>query len=167
MSRQASPAAFRNAVSRFTTGVTVIAARRSDGQVVGMTANSFTSISLSPPTVLVSLANGRTLSAIAVSERFAINVLPASSRHLSDHFSGRAVPGLVPAFDDVDGGPKLTDAIAYFDCILSQSLQVADHTLLISTVRNCSYIDAEPLVFFSSQYRNLGSASAASTHVKE
>jgi flavin reductase (DIM6/NTAB) family NADH-FMN oxidoreductase RutF len=150
------PAEFRKAVSRFTTGVTVITSREQDSQVVAMTVNSFTSVSLSPPTVLVSLTHGRTLTAIRRHGRFGINVLPASSRALSGHFAGRRVPGLEPEFEETGGMPKLARAIAYFDCSVDRSLVVADHTLLVGIVRTCNHAEDDPLVFFSSRYHDLG-----------
>jgi flavin reductase (DIM6/NTAB) family NADH-FMN oxidoreductase RutF len=158
---QPDPAEFRKAVSRFPTGVTVITAREPDDQIVGMTANSFTSVSLSPPIVLVSVTQGRTLTAIGASGRFGINVLPASSRELSGHFAGRRVPGLNPEFEETGGMPKLARAIAYFDCIVERSVVVADHTLLIGVVQACHHAEADPLVFFSSQYHDLGARHGA------
>lgn len=153
------PADFRRSLSRFATGVVVIAAADQDGDIVGMTANSFTAVSLSPPTVLISVKQGRTLQAIDASGAFGISVLPASARDLSGHFAGRPVPGLKPVFDDTAGSPRLTRAIAYFDCRLERSVLVADHTLLIGAVRRCCHTDADPLVFFSSRYHDLGTAA--------
>jgi len=150
------PADFRRALSRFATGIVVVTARYQDGRIVGMTANSFTAVSLSPPTVLVSVMQGRTLQAIEASGRFGINVLPATAKDLSGPFAGRLIPGLTPAFDVTDGSPKLAKAIAYFDCRLEKPVVVADHTLLIGAVRDCCHADADPLVFFASRYRDLG-----------
>ena len=155
------PAEFRLAVSRFTIGVTVITCREPDGQIIGMTANSFTSVSLAPPTVLISVRNGRTLNAIELCGRFGINVLPASARDLSGHFAGKLVPGLRPEFLETDGMPRLGASIAYFDCRVDRSFEVADHTLLVGGVTDCCYGDADPLVFFSSQYHNLGNEYGA------
>jgi flavin reductase len=154
--KQPDPADFRRAVSRFTTGVTVITSRDGNNEIVALTANSFTSVSLSPPTVLVSVMTGRTLKAINASGRFGISVLPASAKELSSHFGGKRVPGLKPEFEDLGGSPKLAKALAYFDCLVEKSLVVADHTLLIGAVQDCRYADADPLVFYSSQYHNLG-----------
>jgi len=153
---QISSADFRLAASRFTTGVTVITSLDQSENIVGMTANSFMSVSMSPPTVLVSVMNGRTLDAIEHRGSFSINILPAAATDISRHFSGNSVPGFTPGFEETKGMPKLQDAIAYFECNIDQYLVVADHTLLISRVKNCSYKDAQPLVFFSSQYHNLG-----------
>lgn len=162
--RQPDSAEFRRAVSRFTTGVTIITTREGGEEVVGMTANSFTSVSLTPPTVLVSVMQGRTLKSIERCGRFGVNVLPASARELTMHFAGRQVPGLVPEFTSGAGMPRLAAAIAYFDCEVEKSVVVSDHTLLIGAVRECSYADADPLVFFSSQYRNLLDESGAGSN---
>ncbi len=157
------PADFRRAVSRFTTGVTVVTSHDHDRQIVAMTANSFTSVSLAPPMVLVSVMHGRTLMAIEAGGRFGINVLPASARELSGHFAGRQVPGLAPEFEEIGGSPKLIEAMAYFDCVVDKSVVVADHTLLIGAVQRCEHADADPLVFFSSQYHKLGTHDGAGT----
>tara|TARA_R110000824_G_scaffold315042_1_gene502002 strand:+ start:25271 stop:25765 length:495 start_codon:yes stop_codon:yes gene_type:complete len=154
--KQMNSAEFRHAASRFTTGVAVLTARDQAQEIVGMTANSFMSVSLAPPTVLVSVMDGRTLSAIEQSGKFAINVLPAAAKDISSHFSGRQVPGLRPGFEKTSGMPKLEAAIAYFECDIEKFINVADHTLLIGKVVDCSYKNEEPLVFFSSQYHNLG-----------
>tara|TARA_R100001143_G_scaffold62909_1_gene67536 strand:- start:5129 stop:5635 length:507 start_codon:yes stop_codon:yes gene_type:complete len=151
-----NPAEFRHAASRFTTGVTVITSLARNKEIIGMTANSFMTVSLSPPTVLVSVMNGRTLNAIEHSGKFAINVLPAAAKDISNHFAGRPVPGLTPDFAKSRGMPKLKEAIAYFDCRIEKFIQVADHTLLVAKVNDCCYKDVEdPLIFFSSQYHSL------------
>lgn len=158
---QPDPADFRRALSRFATGVVVVTACNQDGGIVGLTANSFAAVSLSPPTVLVSVMQGRTLQAIDASGSFGINVLPAAAENLAGHFAGRPVPGLSPVFDETGGSPRLTMAIAYFDCGLEKSVVVADHMLLIGSARSCCYADADPLVFFSSRYRTLGAVTRA------
>ena len=143
-------------MSRFTTGVTVVTARDSEGGIVGMTANSFTSVSLSPPTVLISIGAGRTNRAIRQSSRFGVNVLPASGSNLSNHFAGRSAPGFEPEFETGSQMPKLRGIAAFFDCRIEKVLEVNDHTLLIGTVLACEHSDADPLVFYSSQYHGLG-----------
>lgn len=146
---------FRHAVSRFTTGVTIVTSRDKNAQAVGMTANSFMSVSLKPPMILVSLMSGRTLKAIKQSGKFAVNVLPANAKDISSHFSGKSVPGYTPNFEKTTVMPKLKSAIAYFECEIEKIILVEDHTLLIGKVMDCSYKDEDPLVFFSSQYHKL------------
>lgn len=154
--KQADTLGFRHAAARFTTGVTVITSLDQEDEIIGMTANSFMTVSLSPPTVLVSVMDGLTLSAIEETGRFAINVLPAAARDLSRHFAGNPVPGLSPGFEQAEGMPKLKEAIAYFDCRIDKFISVEDHTLLVAKVLNCCHReDKDPLVFFSSQYHSL------------
>lgn len=152
---QADAEEFRRAASRFTTGVTLVASRDGNDETVCMTANSFTSISLAPPTVLVSLKPGRTLNTIQATGRFAISVLPATARDLSGHFAGKPVPGLVPKFDEFEGMPRLADAVAWFDCKMVKSVEVNDHRLIIGEVQACACGEGSPLVFYSSRYHNL------------
>ena len=87
--RHANPATFRQAASRFATGVAVLTACDENGEVCGMTANSFVTVSLSPPTVLVSVMPGRMHRAISASGRYCVNVLPEQGRELSRHFASR------------------------------------------------------------------------------
>jgi flavin reductase (DIM6/NTAB) family NADH-FMN oxidoreductase RutF len=148
----ASPAAFRAAASRFATGVTVVTALDEHGGVCGMTANSFVTVSLSPPTVLVSVMSGRMHRAIAISGRYSVNVLPKDGRALSKYFSGP--PNTDPAPDTrvVDGLPRLFGCVAFFGCEVIRLIDVNDHTLFIAEVSNCDHCDDTPLVFFSSRY---------------
>lgn len=155
MSQHPDPAEFRRAVAQYPTGVTVVATRDRPGQVVGMTANSFISVSLSPPVVLISVMQGQTLRVIEDTGRFAVNVLPACARDLSNHFAGKPVPGFAPHFDDVDGSPKVSGSMAYFDCAVDRLMVVNDHTLILGDVNACTHSDAQPLIFFSSQYHDL------------
>jgi flavin reductase len=150
--QRAKPVAFRQAASRFVTGVTVLTAHDRQGDVCGMTANSFVTVSLAPPTVLVSVMPGRMHEAIAVSGRYGVNVLPQGGRELSSYFSGRSVPDANPDYDFLAGLPRLSGCVAFFACELIRAVDVSDHTLFIAEVSNCDYSDSIPLVFFSSQY---------------
>lgn len=148
----ASPVAFREAASRFVTGVTVVTVPDGDGRLAGMTANSFVTVSLSPPTVLISVMPGRMHRAIDRLGRYGVNVLPEGARGLSTHFAGRPVTGLSPDHDLVDGLPRLHGCAAFFACTVTRQVDVGDHTLFIAEVAHCEHSDAPPLVFFSSRY---------------
>lgn len=145
------PPAFRQAASRFATGVAVVAAIDRHGEVCGMTANSFVTISLSPPTVLVSVRPGRTHDAISAAGRYGVNVLRQDGRALSRHFAGQGA-GEQPGHEIVEGLPKLANCVAFFACEVTRTVDVGDHTLFIAEVSNCDYCDNLPLVFFSSRY---------------
>jgi flavin reductase (DIM6/NTAB) family NADH-FMN oxidoreductase RutF len=149
--RRVDPVAFRQAASRFVTGVAVLTALDPRGQVCGMTANSFVSISLAPPTVLVSVKPGRMHDAISAAARYGVNVLPEDGKDLSRHFSGRPADA-VPACEIVQGLPRLSGCVAFFACELIRAVDVSDHTLFIAEVSTCDYSDNLPLVFFSSRY---------------
>ena len=150
---------FHRALSRFVTGVTVVTSRDNENNIIGMTANSFTSVSLSPPTILLSVMRGRTLDAIQKSARFAVNVLPVAAKEISGHFAGNAVPGLIPRFEKPEGMPKLEGTVAFFDCQVDRLIDVNDHTLLIGSVLQCTQNNNQPLVFYSSKYCELDASS--------
>jgi flavin reductase (DIM6/NTAB) family NADH-FMN oxidoreductase RutF len=149
--QRADPLAFRQAASRFATGVAVLTALDPHGEICGMTANSFVTISLSPPTVLVSVKSGRMHAAISARRRYGVNVLPEQGGALSRHFAGRS-RGTDPDYDLVDGLPRLSNCVAFFACEVTRTLDVNDHTLFIAEVSECDYCDDLPLVFFSSRY---------------
>jgi flavin reductase len=149
---RANPVAFRHAASRFVTGVTVLTALDENGDVCGMTANSFVTVSLSPPTVLVSVMPGRMHQAISASGRYGVNILPEDARKLSRYFSGRPIEGASPDYSAPEGVPRLSGCLAFFACEVVRIVDVSDHTLFIAEVSNCDYSDNIPLVFFSSRY---------------
>src|SRR6478752_4101027 len=105
--RRASSAAFREAASRFATGVAVLTALDEHGRVCGMTANSFVTVSLSPPTVLVSVMPGRMHRAISATGRYCVNVLPDHGCDLSRHFASQPNTGAAPKYELVGGLPSL------------------------------------------------------------
>jgi flavin reductase (DIM6/NTAB) family NADH-FMN oxidoreductase RutF len=150
--QHAKPALFREAASRFATGVAVLTALGEQGDVCGMTVNSFVTVSLSPPTVLVSVMAGRMHRVISASGRYCVNVLPEQGRDLSRHFASRPGAVAVPDYDIVDGLPRLNGCMAYFACEVVRHVDVNDHTLIIAEVSSCDYRDNTPLVFFSSRY---------------
>lgn len=149
--------AYRTAISRFATGVTVIATRASDG-LVGMTASAVTSLSLNPLQLLVCVANHLpTCTAIKESGRFAVNVLGREDKHIALHFATRqrdkfaAVP-----YRERRGLPLLDGAIAHFVCDVAEAVRGGDHTIFVADVRYChSQGDRQPLVYFDRAFGTL------------
>ena len=147
---------FRKALGRFSTGVTVVTTRASDGRRVGMTANSFSSVSLEPPLVLWSLArHAPSVADFTGASHFAINVLAAHQHRLSRQFSTPQPD----KFDGVDccdataGVPLLNGAIARFVCRNVKQYDGGDHLIFIGEVERYDRFDGEPLVFHSGCYQ--------------
>lgn len=149
---------YRKVCAQFTTGITVITVVDAHGHPHGMTVNSFASVSLAPPLVLVSidLRNsilGHFLSASA----FAVNILREGQERLSHRFSSVSER----RFEGVDwspselGMPLLDGALAHLECLVVRSLEAGDHTVLIGEVRHASCAEGKPLVYFDSAYRTL------------
>ena len=151
---------FRTALGCFPTGVCLITTLAPDGTRIGLTANSFSSVSLDPPMVLWSLA--RTASSAPVfrdAEYFAINVLGAQDAELSSHFakSGEDKFGRYPERfgEGIAGVPLLQGAVARFECHSRHRYYGGDHIIIIGLVERYAYGDGEPLVFHRGRYAAL------------
>ena len=143
---------FRQTLGRFATGVTVVTTE-CDGEVHGMTANSFTAVSLSPPLVLVSIDNrARMQQVLPRSGRYGVSILHAEQQDVSSHFAGRPIGGLDVAFDWFEGMPVIAGALAHLVCAVRESVPVGDHTLHIGHVDHFRRQDGVPLIFFGSRY---------------
>jgi len=160
-------AQFRKVMSRFVTGVTIVTSREGD-EIHGMTCNSFCSISISPLTVMVSLAkNTRTEKLIERARLFAVNVLSQSQADLSDRFAGRHKQREQDRFAGIDwvtaltGAPIFKGAQAYLDCRLLRAFDGGSHNLCLGEVVAAHLDESQgPLVFFQSRYMGLDSLKA-------
>ncbi|HJH22874.1 MULTISPECIES: styrene monooxygenase NADH-dependent flavin reductase subunit StyB [Pseudomonas] len=151
------PASFRQSIALFATGIAVISADSDDGQVHGMTVSSFTSISLDPPTVMVSLKPGRMHDLITQGGRYGVSVLGSHQQAFSAYFSKRVLEDSpAPAFEVREELPTLEGALAWFECEVEDSLTVRDHTLFIARVTACGVRQEKPLplLFFASCYHH-------------
>jgi flavin reductase (DIM6/NTAB) family NADH-FMN oxidoreductase RutF len=147
---------FRKALGQFATGVTVITSRAIDGRRVGMTANSFSSVSLEPPLVLWSLAKeAPSLADFTGASHFSINVLAANQHHLSRQFSTSQPDKFsgVDCCESTAGVPLLNGVIARFLCRNVKQYDGGDHLIFIGEVEKYERFDGEPLVFHSGYYR--------------
>jgi len=151
---------FRRALGCFPTGVCLITTLSPDGARVGMTANSFSSVSLDPPMVLWSLA--RTASSAAIfrdAEYFAINVLAQGDEEISSHFAksgGDKFARFPERFGEgIAGVPLLQGAVATFECHSRHRYYGGDHIIVIGVVERYTHGDARPLVFHRGQYADL------------
>jgi flavin reductase (DIM6/NTAB) family NADH-FMN oxidoreductase RutF len=153
------PAGLRHALSHFTTGVTIVTTLCPRGTRQGITANSFNSVSLDPPLVLVSLA--RSLACyehFRVCDAFAVNVLRADQQALSARFSSRGAD----KWRDVDydlgelGVPVLRDRLAVFECRPYAQYDGGDHEILVGRVERFDLTaGGPPLVYYQGGYREI------------
>jgi len=156
---------FKDAARRFASGVTVVTTRHRR-RVHGITASSFSSLSVDPLLVAVSVDHrSRLIELVEAAQVFAISVLGRSQHHLARHF---ATPGREPLIDDFDvvasypvatGAPILVGGIAHFDCRLHSMLPGGDHRILIGSVVAAGESDGEPLLYFEGDYHELGDPS--------
>lgn len=147
------PRLLRDALGRFATGVTVVTCTTADGPV-GITANSFASVSLDPALVLWSIARSSSrFAAFATAQDFAIHILGADERDLAARFAkaGAGFDGL--ALDAGPGtAPLIGGTLARFDCTLHATIDGGDHIILLGRVRAASFRDGAPLVFSAGHY---------------
>ena len=144
----------RECLGRFATGVTVVTCRGSEGPC-GITANSFSSVSLEPPFVLWNIAKvSNSLQAYLDAEHFAINVLAAGQQELSSHFaqSDHTVFNGID-YDTSDRGvPLLPDSVACFECRTHQVHDCGDHYIIVGEVESYRSDEREPLLFYNGRY---------------
>src|SRR5258708_996583 len=151
------PLALRGAFGTFLTGVTVITTRDADGVPRGMTANSFTSVSLDPPLLLICVGKSATsFPAFAACPSFAVNVLHARQVALSAAFASKAKNK--DKFENVahdtvhTGAPILRDCLTWFDCSVHQRLEAGDHVVLIGRIEAFGTSPSAPLGFCRGRY---------------
>ena len=150
---------FRNALGRFTTGVTIVTCLDATGEPVGLTANSFNALSLDPPLVLWSLrVASPSMAAFEAAPRFAINVLAESQVELSRRFATRSENRFadLPWAAGEQGSPVLAGCAAVFECETLSHQIAGDHRLFIGRVLACSESPLPPLLFQAGHYRLLG-----------
>ncbi|MCQ6279050.1 flavin reductase family protein [Bacillus sp. EB600] len=146
---------FRNAMGKFATGVTVIATEV-EGDVHGMTANAFMSVSLDPKLVVISIgAKAKILTKIKESNLFSVNILAADQQELSNIFAGQLKEHKEVVFERLDGKPVIPGSVVQIACEVSAEHVEGDHTLFIGKVTDIHIEDVEPLVFYSGRYRSL------------
>lgn len=147
---------FRAALGMFATGVTIVTARAADGRLVGLTANSFNSVSLAPPLVLWSLAHAAaSMTALSAGSHYAINVLAADQQALAERFAARGIDrwaGVAHA-PGANGAPLLAGAAATFECFNRSRYDEGDHVIFVGQVERCSHrVGASPLLYHGGRF---------------
>ncbi len=148
------PREFRNALGRFATGVTVVTTRAQDGAPVGITANSFASVSLEPALVLWSAAKSSSRhDCFAQAEAFAIHILAQDQQDIAQRFTrnGAGFAGLEldPSAEDV---PLLRGVLARFECRREAVYPGGDHTIIVGRVQRFASDEGAPLLFSQGAY---------------
>jgi flavin reductase (DIM6/NTAB) family NADH-FMN oxidoreductase RutF len=149
------PRIMRQALGQYATGVTVVTCRNQDGQRVGMTANSFTSVSLDPPLVLwCPKKDSPSLDDFTAAGHFAVNVLAADQHHLSRQFATPTADKFAGAHvtDGLSGVPVLEGTVASFQCRTVATYEAGDHVIMLGEVERYDAPGGEPLVFHSGFY---------------
>lgn len=150
--------AFRRSLGMFATGVTVVTARAGD-QMVGVTANSFTSVSLDPPLVLWSIDKSSTsLPVFMAGTHFAVNVLAHGQIALSNHFA-KTAPDKFSGLDWTPGAggvPLIPGTAAVFECRREVEHDAGDHILMVGRVERHARFDREVLLFHGGKYKAAG-----------
>jgi len=161
------PRTLRDAFGTFMTGVTVVTARAADRTPVGFTANSFSSVSLDPPLLLVCpgrfLSTYQTFSSCA---HFAISVLAEGQEDIATVFAGSREDRFVHVAhsDDMHGVPVITGAVAQFSCSTHRVIEAGDHCILLGLVADVTQFQRPGLGYASGRFFSLGTERAALDH---
>jgi flavin reductase (DIM6/NTAB) family NADH-FMN oxidoreductase RutF/dienelactone hydrolase len=153
------PRTLRDALGCFGTGVTVVTTIDAEGKPVGLTANSFTAVSLDPPLLLVCLANTvQSLPAFAAAKGFAVNVLHTGQQTVSGRFASRHEDRFAATpWETWDtGAPIIEHSLASFDCTKFAWHEAGDHVILVGHVQRVRFEPRrDPLLYFRGRYRRL------------
>lgn len=150
------PEDYRAALGQFATGVTIVTAVDPQGQLIGLTANSFNSVSLEPPLVLWSLSkHSRSLPGLRSAAAYAINVLASEQRVLAERFAKRGIDRFegVSWRPGLSGAPLIDGAVATFECAQHHHHDEGDHLIFVGKVTHFQRrVGARPLLFHGGRF---------------
>lgn len=153
-----SEEAFRRACGKFATGVAVATVRTADGVPHGLTINSFTSVSLAPPLVLICIDyRSAVLPHFREARAYGVNILAAEQQAWSNRFAQR----MEQRFDEVawqegrTGVPLIEGVLAHLECEQRQTVEAGDHAVFIAEVVHATAFDGDPLLYFSGRYMSM------------
>lgn len=148
---------FRSTLAQWASGVTVVTVNHG-GEYHGMTVSSFSSVSLTPPLILVCIAKkAHTHDALLETGAFGVNILAGSQIEMGKRFAGM-LPEITDRFDGLDytlgetGSPLLPDVLAWMDCRIHQAIDAGDHTVVIGEIINAHASSGEPLLYANRQW---------------
>lgn len=158
---------FKKAVGKFASGVTVVTVKLND-TTHGMTASAFLSLSLDPPLIAIAVHNRSKLQTLLLQATdFGVSILASDQTRLAEHFAGRPQESAGIQFVEIGGVPFIHGALAHIRCSVAARYDGGDHTIytaLVHCVRQLQ--DFEPLVYFSGNYRSIGSIDRAGANTK-
>ncbi|PQP24416.1 NADH-dependent flavin reductase [Rhodococcus opacus] len=155
---EVTPLHLRKALGRFASGVTIVTTAECEDEdsVHGMTANAFTSVSLDPPLVLVSISTRAKMDTkIRETGSYGVSILAGDQEPVSLHFAGAAHEPDRVRFVWRRGVPLLEGALVHLACTVVASHPAGDHTLHVGRVEQLWYDDGHPLVFYTGSFRSL------------
>lgn len=154
-----SPQEFRNALSTFASGVTVVTTKDEDGTLYGLTVSAFCSVSLEPPLILVSIEkSARCHDVFAETGRFAVNILAEDQQDVSERFATQ----LENKFEGLEhshsqsGMPLLNGCVAVLDCRVEHAYEGGDHTIFVALVEETEVSGGSPLLYAEGRYGRIG-----------
>jgi flavin reductase (DIM6/NTAB) family NADH-FMN oxidoreductase RutF len=151
----------RRVMGHFATGVTIITTRSAAGELHGLTANAFTSLSLDPPLLLVCVdKKAESYPAFEESKVFTVNILAEDQEALSRRFAvsgggGKKFEGVAYHLG-ANGAPIIEETVAYIECSLHAAYDGGDHTIYLGEIQQAEITEGKPLLFFRGGYRALG-----------
>ncbi|MCY7493674.1 flavin reductase family protein [Bacillus safensis] len=146
---------FRNAMGKFATGVTVITTEQ-NGEIHGMTANAFMSVSLNPKLILISIdQRAKMLNKINEAGTFAVNILAEDQKELSMQFAGQLKEKKEAEFDYMSGIPVIKGALANIVCKIYRKHAAGDHTIFLGEVVDIELREGAPLGFYEGKYSKI------------
>jgi flavin reductase (DIM6/NTAB) family NADH-FMN oxidoreductase RutF len=151
----------RKILGHFATGVTVVTTRLASGKPWGFTVNAFTSVSLSPPLILVCVGHGgESFQVMNEAEFFAVNFLSEEQESVSRVFASRSADRFagIPHKSSANGAPLLQGCVGYIECRKTASHAHGDHTILIGEVLAGEARGGYPLLFYASSYGRMEAA---------
>jgi flavin reductase (DIM6/NTAB) family NADH-FMN oxidoreductase RutF len=152
------PDAFRAALGRFASGVTVVTTRDADGRDHGMTVSAFSSVSLSPPLVLACIGHEASMHGLVLrADRFGVSVLAVGQEALARRFADQRSD----RFEGIGfsrgrlGDALIDDALAHIECTVAARHEAGDHTIVIGSVESATCVPGRPLIYYRGGYTQL------------
>jgi flavin reductase (DIM6/NTAB) family NADH-FMN oxidoreductase RutF len=145
----------RHCLGQFATGITIVTYRSEQG-LHGVTVNAFTSVSLNPPLILVSIDRGTVASRLLEENNFTVNLIGTDQEDMVWQFAGKPQENANVAWEEGEYAPRLEGGVGWIECSPWRSYDGGDHVLYLGEVQNLEIRDGDPLLFFKGKLRHVG-----------